>query len=142
MNSRYARCLAFVALAAIGACAAGKEPRASKLPEAVGASSASVAPAAGVSAVAASMSDLITQVAVLEPDSLAELEANGFDFAHVAVDQSAATTAELRHLPALRDLFATLQADVGAAARPYPLARVTSIDGFRLFDARWLDSTE
>ena len=45
-------------------------------------------------------------------------------------------------MPALRSLFVTLQGDVATAARPYPLARVTSVDGFRLFDAHWLDSKE
>jgi hypothetical protein len=39
-------------------------------------------------------------------------------------------------------LFDTLAADVREAARPFPLARVTSVDGFRLFDARWLSSSE
>ncbi len=96
----------------------------------------------GSASVVAAASDTVTQVAVLEPEVLRALEQNGFDFARVAVDQSAVTTAELSHLPALRSLFGSLQADVRAAARPYPLARVTSIDGFRLFDARWLDSPE
>jgi hypothetical protein len=84
----------------------------------------------------------VTQVAVLEPEQLRALEGRGFAFAPLAVEQEATSAAELRKLPALRGLFATLEADVRAAARPYPLARVTSSDGFRLFDARWLGSSE
>lgn len=86
--------------------------------------------------------EVVTQVAVLEPDQLRELEGRGFALARLAVEQDADSTAELSRVPALRTLLATLKGDVASAARPYPLARVTSSDGFRLFDARWLASNE
>ncbi len=81
-------------------------------------------------------------VAVVEPAELRKLEAAGFDFGRLVASSPAATTRELRALPALKPIFETLAGDVRAAARPFPLARVTSVDGFRLFDARWLDSNE
>ena len=84
----------------------------------------------------------VTQVAVLEPEQLRALEARGFGFTRLAVDQQTSDNAELSRLPALSRVITTLQDDVKAAARPHPLARVTSIDGFRLFDARWLSSPE
>jgi hypothetical protein len=105
--------------------------------------SASAAPAPRRALVAAAApSRSVTQVAVREPEQLRALEGHGFGFSQLSVEQSATSTAELSRLPALRGLFATLQSDVKAAARPYPLARVTSSDGFRLFDARWLASNE
>jgi hypothetical protein len=83
-----------------------------------------------------------THVALLEPELLRALEREGFDFAQLTVGEAGSTTQELRRIPALGGVLSTLQADVQAAARPYPLAKVTSSDGFRLFDARWLDSKE
>jgi hypothetical protein len=81
-------------------------------------------------------------VAILDPLELRRLDAGGFDFASLAASASARTTRQLHSVPALEPLFDTLSADVQAAARPFPLARVTSVDGFRLFDARWLSSSE
>ncbi|HEY2405037.1 MAG TPA: hypothetical protein VGI10_03495 [Polyangiaceae bacterium] len=81
-------------------------------------------------------------VAVTEPSELAELEANGFALARLLVNGDATTTAELAKLSAFQSLFDVVRADVRDAARPHPLARVTSIDGFRLFDERWLASSE
>jgi hypothetical protein len=78
----------------------------------------------------------------LDPGELHVLEGKGFDFGHLAAGAEARSTRALAALPALRGLFATLQSDVLGAARPFPLARVTSVDGFRLFDARWLASDE
>jgi hypothetical protein len=142
VKSRRVPSFAVFACWAVVACSAGPPPHAAQLPATGSAAAASVAPRTSASVALEKPADTVTQVAVLEPELLRVLEQNGFDFARVAVEQSAATTAELSRLQALRRLFATLQADVKAAARPYPLARVTSIDGFRLFDARWLDSPE
>ncbi|HYP90193.1 MAG TPA: hypothetical protein VEQ59_18610, partial [Polyangiaceae bacterium] len=68
----------------------------------------------------------VTQVAVLDREPLLELEQRGFGLAQLAVDQRADDNAELSRIPALRGLFQTLARDVQAAARPYPLSRVTS----------------
>jgi hypothetical protein len=78
----------------------------------------------------------------VDPLELRQIEAAGFDFARLAVGTSARTTRELRAVPALRQLFAALDGDIRAAAAPFPLARVTSVDGFRQFDTRWLASDE
>ncbi len=141
--SRRATSLTVLWCCAALACSAGQPRHAAQLPSAGhDETTARIAPASSAAVAVERVPDTETQVAVLEPELLRALEQNGFDFARIAVEQSATTTAELSHLPALRNLFATLQADVKAAARPYPLARVTSIDGFRLFEARWLDSPE
>src|SRR5262249_5963450 len=79
-------------------------------------------------------------VAILDPDELAFLNAGGYAFAAGTPGAAARHAHELSVLPQLRSLFRTVQDDVHAAARPFPLDRVTSIDGFRLFDARWLDA--
>ncbi len=81
-------------------------------------------------------------VAVIEPATLAALEANGFALGDLVVGSPARTTAELGRVPGFSSIFKVLAADIRDAARPHPLARVTSIDGFRLFDARWLASRE
>jgi hypothetical protein len=81
-------------------------------------------------------------VALVDPQSLVKLEQAGFALARLLVESSARTTEELRRLPGFASVFRVLDADIREAARPHPLARVTSIDGFRLFDARWLASPE
>src|SRR4051812_37168143 len=100
------------------ACAASQEPRPSPAvavaPEPTVAASAPAVPSATLFAPDVA-SDAVTQVGVLEPEALRALEGSGFDFARVAVDQAASTTAELSRLPSLRSLFATLRADVKAA---------------------------
>ncbi|HYQ17373.1 MAG TPA: hypothetical protein VEQ58_16485, partial [Polyangiaceae bacterium] len=126
---------------AIAACSPGPTPRA-----------ASTAPAHTVAAAtratntppvpAAAPTDVVTQVAVLEPEQLRALEQRGFGLAQLSVERQADNNAELSRIPALRGLLQTLVSDVQAAAQPYSLARVTSIDGFRLFDAHWLASSE
>jgi hypothetical protein len=42
----------------------------------------------------------------------------------------------------MKSILGVLRDDVRAAKRTYPLAKVTSMDGFRLFDERWLASNE
>jgi hypothetical protein len=125
------------------ACSPSPAPRAASpgivRPPAASPSVSGLGPAVDERSVSANS---VTHVALLETAQLRVLEARGFGFSELAVNQSASSTAELSRLPALHGLFAALQGDVKAAARPYPLARVTSSDGFRLFDARWLSSGE
>ncbi len=102
----------------------------------------SAPPVTGDSAATTATQPVQQIVAVLEPAQLRELEAAGFGFAELAVGESARTIAELQRIPAARGLLRVLQGDVRDAARRHPLAKVTSSDGFRLFDARWLDSPE
>jgi hypothetical protein len=56
--------------------------------------------------------------------------------------KKATTTAELSKLPAWKSIFDVLRSEIAVVKRAHPLARVTSIDGFRLFDERFLDSSE
>jgi hypothetical protein len=81
-------------------------------------------------------------VAVTDRAALAALEARGFALAALVFGAEARTTHELSRLPGMRSIFDTLRDDVRGAQRVHPLAKVTSMDGFRLFDERWLASKE
>ncbi|HEY3496169.1 MAG TPA: hypothetical protein VGK73_15830 [Polyangiaceae bacterium] len=81
-------------------------------------------------------------VAVTDRAALEALEARGFSLASLVFGAEARTTAELDRSTAMKDVFAVLRADVRSAQRVHPLAKVTSMDGFRLFDERWLASPE
>ena len=70
------------------------------------------------------------------------LEAKGFAFAPLVFGVAARTTAELDGLPGAKSIFDVLRDDVRDAKRTHPLAKVTLMDGFRLFDERWLASKE
>jgi hypothetical protein len=135
--------LALVVLAGLGALscsgneiseARGPAPAPQSRPRAVAAApSAASAKASVVSEVA---------VAVVERTALAALEARGFALAPLVFGAEARTTLELSRLSGIKDMFETLRDDVRAAKRTHPLAKVTSMDGFRLFDERWLASKE
>jgi hypothetical protein len=81
-------------------------------------------------------------VAIVERTALAELETKGFAFAALVFASTARTTAELDALPGMKSIFDVLRGDLRSAKRTHPLAKVTSMDGFRLFDERWLASKE
>jgi hypothetical protein len=82
------------------------------------------------------------EVALRDPALLTGLEARGFSLSELVVGKRARTTAELDRLSGFQSIFATLRADVRAAKSSHPLAKVTSSDGYRLFDERWFDSHE
>ncbi|HEX6271744.1 MAG TPA: hypothetical protein VFZ53_01830 [Polyangiaceae bacterium] len=82
------------------------------------------------------------EVAIADRAVLAALETNGFGFASLVFGATARTTAELAALPGAKSIFDVLRDDVRATKRTHPLAKVTSMDGFRLFDERWLASDE
>ncbi|MFZ5890746.1 MAG: hypothetical protein ACOY0T_06810 [Myxococcota bacterium] len=80
--------------------------------------------------------------ALLEPAALKALEAHGFSLSALAIASSARSTRELSETSAFRSVFAALRDDLRSVKRMHPLARPTSMDGFRLFDERWLRSDE
>ena len=82
------------------------------------------------------------EVALRDPELLAALEAKGFGLSELVHGAEARTTAELNRLSGFASIFDVLRADVRAAKTSHPLARVTSSDGYRLFDERWFDSHE
>jgi hypothetical protein len=81
-------------------------------------------------------------VALTDRAALSSLEEMGFGLGTMGFGAGAKTTAELSALPGAESLLTVLRDDVRAAKRTYPLAKVTSMDGFRLFDERWLASEE
>ncbi len=83
---------------------------------------------------------LDTVVAITDPGALALVERRGFTLGGLTVGQPASSAQALARLKGLSDVFDTVRADVRKTARSYPLAKVTSIYGHRLFDERWLSS--
>jgi hypothetical protein len=82
------------------------------------------------------------RVAVDERDALQALERAGFGLGELAAGASGSTTAALNRRPAFKTIFDVLRKDVLATAIADRRAKVTSVDGFRLFDVRWFDSDE
>ena len=83
-----------------------------------------------------------THVALLDPAILAAIESRDLSPAMVGADSPAHTTAELAKIPGFATIFDEITKTIRATAFSQPPARVTSIDGFRLFDERWLRSEE
>lgn len=81
-------------------------------------------------------------VAVLEPTLLRRLERERFALGAIVLGVEASSTAELNRTPGFRSIFDELRRELERTRRVHPLARVTSVDGFRLFDASWLDSEQ
>jgi hypothetical protein len=136
---------ALTALGAFGCGSGGSRPAE---PRAETASSTPPAPAplqssAAVQASApAPAAARVTHVAITEPAALAGLQKQGFALGRLLFASGAESTLELDRDTALRDVFAALRRDIAQAKRVFPLAKVTSMDGFRLFDERWLASSE
>jgi hypothetical protein len=82
------------------------------------------------------------EVAIRDPETLAALERKGFGLGELVFEDKARTTAELDRIPGMKSLFDVLRADLQSVKRTHPLAKVTSSDGFRLFDERWFASSE
>ena len=79
---------------------------------------------------------------MLDAPALQTLENSGFALSELVLERPATNTAELAGLPAWKSIVDVLRADLREVQRRHPLAKVTSIDGFRLFDERFLDSKE
>ncbi len=82
------------------------------------------------------------EVAILDPRLLAELEAGGVTLGRLVAGSPAQSNAELSKLPAFASLFDVLRGDVRDTARGFPLAKVTTVDGFRLFDVRLFEAAD
>lgn len=90
---------------------------------------------------AAPPEDRGTTVAVLDPAALSMLEGRGFALGKLLFDSDAATTEELSR-SSLVAVIEALEGDVRATIAEHPTALVSSVLGTRLFDVRWLRSTE
>lgn len=91
---------------------------------------------------------LETRVAVVDPQELAELERRGaslgvgFSLGAVVRGRELRSTEELNRDPGFKSIFDVLRADLADTRAQHPGAKVTSIDGVRLFDAEWLRSKQ
>lgn len=79
---------------------------------------------------------------VLEPTLLRALETQGFGVGMLVEGRSARTTEELSVLPGFSGIFTHLKRDLVEVKRRYPEAMVTSVQGARLFGAKFFDSSE
>jgi hypothetical protein len=139
------RAVGLVATLLLAACGPTARPAASMEKSSSDRASPRAVPLAASAAPAGAPADsapTTTSVAILDPAELLELEHGAFGLGRLVAGAEARTTRELTALAPMRDVLGTLKTDVRQAARPFPLARVTSIDGFRLFDEKWLDSNE
>ncbi len=85
---------------------------------------------------------MVTHVAIAEPAALSWLESNGFTLGEMVVGAPARSAKQVSVAGGLADVISTVRADVRRTASQHPLAKATSIYGFRLFDERWLSSDE
>lgn len=83
-----------------------------------------------------------TTVAVLDERELAALEQAGFGLGELVAGILATSTLELDQHSGFHGIFEVLRGDVAETKRRFPLARPTSMLGFRQFDARWFRSAE
>jgi hypothetical protein len=81
-------------------------------------------------------------VAVLDERELAAIEEAGFRLGQLVAGSPATSTLELDQHPGFHGIFEVLRTDVAETKRRFPLARPTSMLGFRQFDARWFRSSE
>ncbi len=81
-------------------------------------------------------------VAVVDPAGVEHLEAQGFDIGEMVTGRSGSIVTELTEDPAFASIINTLHADIRQVARANKGSRVSSSGGWRLFDRRWLRSSE
>ncbi len=82
----------------------------------------------------------VALVSILDPELLLSLEARGFGVGMLVEGREARTTAELSAMPGHGSILRTLQRDIADVLRRYPDARVSSVQGTRLFDTMFLNS--
>ena len=87
-------------------------------------------------------SALTTRVAILDERELTALEGAGYALGHLVADIQAQSTLELDQHRGFHDIFAVLRGDIQETKQRFPLARPTSMLGFRQFDQKWLSSSE
>ncbi len=80
--------------------------------------------------------------AVLEPTLLRVLESQGFGLGMLVEGSSARTTEELLEFPGFTSIFTHLKRDLAEVKRRYPIAMVTSVQGARLFESKFFESSE
>lgn len=93
---------------------------------------------------------LETHVAVLDPAELSEWERRGFSLGSLVRGHEFSNTPlsnkplynneELSRDPGFKSIFDVLRADLNDTRAKHPGAKVTSVDGVRLFEAEWLRS--
>jgi hypothetical protein len=81
-------------------------------------------------------------VALTDPAVLKALEHGGFALGRLLEGVEATSTAELNRQPGVKTIFDVVRNDVIATNVADRRAKVTSVDGFRLFESRWLDSKD
>lgn len=84
--------------------------------------------------------ELETHVAVVEPGELAALERLGFSLGVLLRGRELSNTETLNRDAGFKSIFDVLRADLVDTKAKHPGAKVTSVDGVRLFDAEWLAS--
>lgn len=83
-----------------------------------------------------------THVAVVEPPELAELERRGFSLGVLVRGRDLPSTADLNADAGFNSIFEVLRADLRDTRAQHPGAKVSSVDGVRLFEADWLASKQ
>jgi len=83
-----------------------------------------------------------THVAVVEPTELAELERRGFALGVLVRGRDLPSAADLGADSGFKSIFEVLRADLRDTRAQHPGAKVTSVDGVRLFEAEWLASKQ
>ncbi len=85
---------------------------------------------------------LETHVAFFAPAELASFESRGFSLGALVRGRDLPSTEDLDRDPGFKSIFDVLRADLADTRAQHPGAKVTSIDGVRLFDAEWLRSKQ
>jgi len=86
--------------------------------------------------------DVETHVAVVDPAQLVELERRGFSLGVLVRGRELPSAAELNADAGFKSIFDVLRADLRDTRAQHPGAKVTSVDGVRLFEADWLGSKQ
>jgi len=84
--------------------------------------------------------ELDTHVAVVEPAELAALERLGFSLGVLVRGRELPNTETLNQDAGFKSIFDVLRGDLLETKAKHPGAKVTSVDGVRLFDAEWLSA--
>ncbi len=96
---------------------------------------------ANSSAAVSPVSNRVTRVSILDVSQLRSLESHGFGVGMLVEGHEARSTKQLSALPGHRSIFRVLRRDLAEVVRQYPTALVSSVQGARLFEKKFLDST-
>ncbi|MBK8936264.1 MAG: hypothetical protein IPM79_01055 [Polyangiaceae bacterium] len=123
--------------ALLGSCGSPSEPPAPQ----VAPQPSAAAPAPSAAEPPAPTPERSTHAAILDPEALRAVESLGFGLAEVLFAKPASSADELAKT-GFATILDTLKGDVERTLQAHPTARVSSVLGTRLFDARWLHSKE